>query len=111
MRNSARDARNFFDYKTATNQRRLPAFTRNNFGGSFGGPIKKDKAFFFGAYEEVQARTGITNISNVMGSGCHGPVGAVITSAACPQLGTVSQVTIAPQMAPLLALYPLPNLP
>lgn len=31
-----------------------PSYSRENFGGSFGGPIKKDKIFFFGAFERVQ---------------------------------------------------------
>src|SRR5262252_5802566 len=39
LRNSALDARNFFDPATA------PPFKRNQFGGSIGGPIIKDKAF------------------------------------------------------------------
>ena len=37
--------------------------------------------------------------------------GAVITLAACPQISPSTSVTIAPQMAPFVALYPLPNLP
>src|ERR1019366_10425408 len=45
LRNSDLDARNFFDIPTK------PAFKRNQFGGSIGGPIKKDKTFFFGNYE------------------------------------------------------------
>ena len=110
LRNSALDARNFFDYKTPASQRRLPAFTRNNFGGSLGGPIKKDKTFFFGVYETIQQRLGVTTLSNVIASGCHGAAGATITNTTCPQLGTVASATIAPQMAPLLALYPNPNL-
>ncbi|MBI2818040.1 MAG: carboxypeptidase regulatory-like domain-containing protein [Acidobacteria bacterium] len=48
FRNSALDARNFFDYKTATRTRRLPPYVRNNLGGSFGGPIKRDRTFFYG---------------------------------------------------------------
>ena len=41
LRNSALDARNYFDPGA------IPPFKRNNFGGAFGGPIKKDKTFFF----------------------------------------------------------------
>jgi hypothetical protein len=113
LRNSALDARNFFDYPSVATKPgfRLPPFKRNDFGGSFGGPLKKDKTFFYGVYEEVQARTGITTNSPVLGPGCHGAAGAVITKAACPQLGTVASVTIAPQIAPYLAIYPIPNLP
>jgi len=48
FRNSALDARNFFDY---TAPERLPHFEQNEFGGTFGGPIKKGKAFFFGDYQ------------------------------------------------------------
>ncbi len=44
-RNSAMDARNFFDPAA-----KLP-FNRNQFGATFGGPIKKNKTFFFGNYE------------------------------------------------------------
>ncbi len=54
LRNSAMDARNFFDVKK-------PSFKRNNFGASIGGPIKKDKAFFFFNYEGLRASTGLTN--------------------------------------------------
>src|SRR5437773_4287681 len=111
FRNSALDARNFFDYRTAASNRRLPAFTRNQFGGSIGGPIKKDKTFFFGVYEGLRQRLGITTISPTIGAGCHGPGGAVITNTVCPQLMSVPSVTISPVTAPLLALYPIPNLP
>src|SRR5581483_5112521 len=47
LRNSALDAANYFDRPVlANNFRRLPEFRRNNFGGSVGGPIRKDKTFF-----------------------------------------------------------------
>src|SRR5487761_1477755 len=43
LRNSTLDARNFFDYGSLSGGTRLPYFQQNNFGGSFGGPIRKNK--------------------------------------------------------------------
>jgi hypothetical protein len=112
LRNSALDAANYFDAPTAGNNfRRLPEFRRNNFGASLGGPIKHDKTFFFVTFEGVQEAKGITINDIVPGPGCHGAAGATITNTACPQLGSTSSVKIAAAVAPLLALYPLPNLP
>src|SRR5262249_16676780 len=45
LRNDNLDARNFFDTG------KLPEFKQNQFGGTFGGPVKKDRTFFFGSYE------------------------------------------------------------
>ncbi len=105
LRNSALDARNFFDS-------RKPGFQRNNFGGSMGGPIVRDKLFVFGVYEGLRQRLGQTRVVDTFGVGCRGPAGATITNTACPQLGFgTPSVTIAPVIAPLLALYPLPNRP
>src|SRR5882724_7243998 len=47
FRNSALDARNFFNTVDAPQS----PFHNNQFGGSLGGPLWKDKTFFFGAYE------------------------------------------------------------
>ncbi len=52
FRNTDLDARSFF----ATNTEQ---FNLNQFGGSFGGPIKQDKLFFFADYEEKYQRHGI----------------------------------------------------
>ena len=99
LRNSALDARNFFDRQTAFNQRRLPAFMRNSFGGSAGGPIKKDKTMFFVVYEGLRERLGATKLSSTI------PASARVDGGA----GGVPQ--IAAVIRPLIALYPLPNLP
>ena len=59
LRNSALDAKNLFDRPAPT---KIPAFRQNQFGGTFGGPIRKDKTFFFGSYEgfrQVKAQTSI----------------------------------------------------
>jgi hypothetical protein len=58
IRNSALDARNFFD--TAK-----PPFRRNQFGGSAGGPIWKDRTFIFGDYEGLRQSQGITQVTTV----------------------------------------------
>src|SRR2546428_11253170 len=60
LRNSALDARNFFD---ATNA--APPFERNEFGGSLGGPLKKDKVFLFGNYEGFRQRLALSSVAVV----------------------------------------------
>ncbi|MBI2822407.1 MAG: TonB-dependent receptor, partial [Acidobacteria bacterium] len=59
-RNSALDARNFFDPK------KKPNFIRNQFGFTVGGPIIKDKSFFFGSYEGLRDRLTVTNRAFVL---------------------------------------------
>src|SRR5262249_2280485 len=58
LRNDALDARNTFDMTK-------PALRMNQFGGSVGGPIVKDKFFFFGSYEGYRLRSGVNFIEAV----------------------------------------------
>ncbi len=60
-RNAALDARNFF----APAGESKPKYIRNQFGGSIGGPIKRDRTFLFGDYEGTRSREGITRVTNV----------------------------------------------
>lgn len=55
FRNDALDARNFFEL---TSDEPAP-FKRNQFGGNIGGPIVRDKLFFFVAYEGLRQRQGL----------------------------------------------------
>ncbi len=104
VRNSAFDARNFF--LTLAGQPN-PEFQKNNYGGAFGGPIKKDKTFFFVTYEGLRLNQSVAQNLVVPAAGCHGPAGALITPAACPDLTTATVIN--PNIAPFLAEYPLPN--
>ena len=53
-RNAALDARNFF----ASSSEPKPKYIRNQFGGVLGGPIKRDRTFFFADYEGTRSRDG-----------------------------------------------------
>ena len=55
LRNNKLESRNFFDGSEP------PAFRRNQFGGSLGGPLKNDKLFFFATYEGLRQTQVVTN--------------------------------------------------
>jgi len=88
FRNSAMDARNFFDRGSDP-----PPFTRHQFGTSAGGPIAKNRLFFFGGVERLQEDLGITSTVFV-------PNDAARSGALYP---------INPTMAPYLKLFPAQN--
>jgi len=82
-RNNALDARNFFDHGD------IPEYQRNNFGGSLGGPLRKDKTFVFGNYEGLRQNLGLSNLSLVPDD--------------------ASRASAVPSIQPLLALWPVAN--
>jgi len=91
LRNSALDARNFFDA-------RIPPFKRNQFGGSLGGPIQKDRTFVFADYEGLRQSLGITQVNTVPSAAARS--GALSTG----------PVRVDPAISRYLqAFYPLPN--
>jgi hypothetical protein len=49
----------------------IPSFLHNQFGGAIGGPIKKDKLFFFGDYQGLRERTGTTILTTVPTATAH----------------------------------------
>jgi hypothetical protein len=61
LRNSYMDAKNYFDDPTQP----IPPFKRNEFGASFGGPIIRDRTFFFADYQGRRIRTSETYLSPV----------------------------------------------
>jgi len=129
LRNSALDSRNYFDLLSMLpasvpgGGKRIPPFRRNQFGGAFGGPVQKDKTFFYAVYESLREDLGnplYTGINTVPAAGCHGIAGTVITSNAfgpCPQIANPANpaqnvsVTISPAASGLLALLPVPDVP
>ncbi len=114
FRTSALDANNYFSPGA------LPPFHRNQYGTSIGGPIEKDRTFFFGTYEglrltqqisaiakvpTVQDRTG--NLSDLVSSS--GAPVKVINPATGVQFTGNQLPAIDPVSQKLLAYYPLPN--
>ena len=61
LRNDTLDARNFFASPTA----RKPVLQQNQFGGVLGGPIVKNRAFFFGSFEGTRINRGSTIVTTV----------------------------------------------
>ena len=86
-RDSVFDSRTFFDDPASD----LPPLKRNQFGGYLGGPIVKDRTFFFGSYEGLRQERGVTTIATV------------------PSRATRARADLSPVTRPYLLLYPQPN--
>ncbi|MEW5976485.1 MAG: TonB-dependent receptor [Acidobacteriota bacterium] len=66
-RNAALDARNFFDRRTAASSRRLPNFVQNQYGFALGGPLIKNRTFWFGDYQGTRSVKGNSFVTTVPG--------------------------------------------
>src|SRR5262249_32001430 len=68
----------FFDARNAFNRLpvRMSPFKRDQFGGDFGGPIRKGKTFFFLTYEGERHRQGLATAANVFNAAQLGQIAA-----------------------------------
>lgn len=98
FRNSDLDSRAFFDGPSP------PPFHRNQYGGALGGPIKKNKVFFFVNFEGIEQVLDTTNPTFVPSAAMH--QGIVYNGTNTP-----TTTAINPAAAAMLALYPLPTTP
>ena len=105
LRNSALDARNFFDHQTPENPERIPPFRRNEFGFTLGGPVVHDKTAFFVEYQGFRQMLGTTQVMPVPTPDER----KGIDTTAFP--GDTLYVPVNPIVAGILARYPLPNDP
>jgi len=89
FRNSVMDANAWFNN---ANGQPIDALKRNNFGGTFGGPIRKDKTFFFVDYEGLRAHTAKSSGQMSVPTPCmRGDAGATCPAGA-PALGNFSEL-------------------
>jgi hypothetical protein len=131
LRNEALNARNLFAPATPANPDK-PEFRRNQFGFVLGGPIQKDRTFFFVDYQGSRQSIGRVRISTVptalqrQGVFTEPVAGRIPTiydpATTRPATGggttrdpfpgnTIPAGRIDPVAAELLSRYPLPNLP
>jgi hypothetical protein len=59
LRNTSLNASEFFYNSSHSAGAPKPVLNQNQFGGMIGGPIKKDKLFFFGSYQETEQKNGL----------------------------------------------------
>ncbi|HUE22365.1 MAG TPA: TonB-dependent receptor [Bryobacteraceae bacterium] len=112
FRNAVFDARNYF----APSDTPAPQDQRNQFGGTLGGPIVKNRTFFFADYQGTRDSTGITQVTNVptlaerAGNFSQSSLPAIdpYTGAPFPN-NIIPSAYLDPTGLAIAALYPAPN--
>ena len=112
FRNAILDARNYF----APSDTPAPQDQRNQFGGTLGGPIVKDRTFFFADYQGTRDNTGITQVTNVptaaerTGDFSQSSLPAIDPLTGAPFANNIiPSYYLDPTGSAIAALYPLPN--
>lgn len=96
-RNDALDARNYFDVAGK------PPFTRNQFGVTAGGPVRRDALFYFVGYEGLRETLGRTITSAVPDQAARQGL------LRDPATGQLLNVGVQPAVEPYVNAYPMPN--
>ncbi len=112
FRNGAMDDKNYF----APSDQPAPKYQRNQFGATLGGPIKKNRTFFFTDYEGTRLSAGETLVTNVptalerVGNFSKSAVPTIdpLTGQQIPG-GVLPSYYLSPIGLAIAALYPLPN--
>jgi hypothetical protein len=103
IRNSDLDARDFFQPGG------IAPFRRNQFGGSIGGRIIKDKLFYFGNYEGFRQSLTIAQLGNVPDLNARQGLLPCTSAPGIACVNGLANVGISPLIAPYMQLYALPN--
>src|ERR1700685_657400 len=122
LRNSALDARNYFDHPSIADPGRIPPFRRNEFGFTNGGPISvhnvydgRDRTFYFVQYQgfrQVLGTTQVLAVPTVAERAGQDVVTYPDGSTDTLQIaGSSNSPGVNPAIASILARYPLPNNP
>jgi hypothetical protein len=113
VRNSAFDARNYFDFSTPTHPERIPPFRRNEFGFTNGGPVYipgvydgRKRTFYFTQYQGFRQVLGTTQVIPVPTATERTGLDTVTYSDGSTDTLTVP---VDSGIAAVLARYPLPN--